>query len=329
MSKTVDLETITSIVESLDLIPMIEKGFMAYSQGDSIVPPVGELQLEKGEVHIKYGFIKEQPYYVIKIASGFYGNHQYDLPSSNGCMLVFCQSTGQLQGILLDEGHLTDVRTAVAGAISAKYLAPKKVHQIGIVGTGIQAAAQLHWLEKVIDCHRVSVWGRSLANVEKYINQIEGSSFAEHPDFQIEAVEDLAQLQQECNLIVTTTPSNTPLLSAKHLQPGTHITAVGSDTLEKQELDSEILAQADLVVGDSISQCKTRGEISQAIRSNHLSIESVVELGNIISDASSGRTNDLQITVSDLTGVAVQDIQIASAVFEAAKTVHDMEAEPQ
>ena len=316
MTQTITRQKIKELVTDLDLLPMIERGFVAYSSGHSVVPPVGELQLDKGEVHIKYGFIKEQPYYVIKIASGFYGNNELNLPSSNGCMLVFCQNTGQLRAVLLDEGYLTDVRTAVAGAVAAKYLAPTEVNRIGIVGTGIQAEKQLEWLSKVVDCRNVLVWGRSRENAEKFVAGVRGEAFAREHGFQIELASDTRQLQRMCNLIVTTTPATEPLLSIEDLQPGTHITAVGSDTPDKQELDCNILAQADVVVADSRSQCQIRGEISQALRAGKLNADSIVELGSVISGDEVGRSNDQQITVADLTGVAVQDIQIASAVIE-------------
>lgn len=304
-------------LESINLLPLIEEGFVAYSQGNSIVPPVGELQLEKGEVHIKYGFIKSQSYYVIKIASGFYGNSEIGLSTSGGCMLVFCQTTGQLKGVLLDDGHLTDIRTAVAGAIAAKHLAPKKVNQIGVIGTGIQAQLQLCHLRSVVDCRNVLVWGRSANSLINFVERLDAEQDKADDRFEITATDNLAELQQQCNLIVTTTPSNEPLLSMEHIQRGTHITAVGSDMPDKQELDTKILANADLVVADSIEQCNTRGEISQAIRNQDLDLAKVGELGNVISGDSPARTSEQQITVADLTGVAVQDIQIATAVIQA------------
>lgn len=318
MTKIIDSMTIKQIVASLDLIPLIEAGFVAYSKGQSVVPPVGELQLEKGEVHIKYGFINAQPYYVIKIASGFYGNTELGLSTSGGCMLIFCQTTGQLKCVLLDEGHLTDVRTAVAGAVAAKHLAPSKVTRIGIVGTGIQALAQLESLRNVVGCRKVLLWGRSESSIEKYLDRVRDSELARNSGFEIESTSSIGEIQQRCNLIVTTTPSCEPLLILDKLQPGTHVTAVGADMPEKQELDSGILAHADIVVADSVKQCKIRGEISQALRAGEITSEKVSELGDVISGKAPGRTNDKQITIADLTGVAVQDIQIASAVFDSA-----------
>ncbi len=311
--KLITLDQIKQALPSINLIESIEAGFAAYSQGRAVVPPVGELIMEEppGDVHIKYGYLSGDDYYVIKIASGFYDNPKLNLPSSNGLMLLFSQKTGELQSILLDEGHLTDLRTAVAGAIAAKYLAPKSVRGIGIVGTGIQARLQLQFLAQVTDCRQVVVWGRSQDKLDAY-----HAEMAPH-GFSIKTTLDMAELGAACNLIVTTTPASKPLLLAEHVQPGTHITAVGADAPHKQELELTILQQADLIVADSIPQCLVRGEIYQAIEASAITRDRLVELGQVILGEAAGRTSDDQLTIADLTGVAVQDIQIAKAIYEA------------
>jgi len=310
--RIIELDEIKRILPNINLIPDIETGFIAYSTNLANVPPVGELIMEKGEVHIKYGCLNQDEFYVIKIASGFYENHQLGLATGNGLMLLFSQETGELVCILLDEGYLTDIRTAVAGAIAAKHLAPRKVDRIGIVGAGVQARQQLLQLKNITGCRQVLVWS-------KFEEELPGfKQDMDQDGFQVETTSESSQILKTCNLVVTCTPSQEVLLSANDLQTGTHITAVGSDTPEKQELDSNILRQADLVVADSIPQCLLRGEIYRALGSGHIVQDSIVELGNVISGAAEGRTSDSQITVSDLTGVAVQDIKIASAVFYAA-----------
>ncbi len=309
--KIITLSEIKAILPSLDLLPALEAGFIAYSAGEAFVPPVGELLLEKGEVHIKYGYLAHDEYYVIKIASGFYANPALGLPSSNGLMLVFSQQTGALVCILLDEGHLTDIRTGLAGAIAARVLAPNRVERIGIVGTGIQARQQLVHLKQVVNCRAVLAWGRGPDQLARYRTAMAAEGF------QVSTTLDAAEILQTCNLVVTTTPAAEPLLYARDLQAGTHITAVGSDTPHKQELDSAILQQADVVVADSISQCLARGEIFRALQAGVLTTDYLVELGEILAGSHPGRTSEDQVTVADLTGVAVQDIQIATAVYKA------------
>lgn len=314
MTTIVTLDQIKDALPGLNLMRDIEAGFVAYSEGRAVVPPVGELLLKDppGDVHIKYGYIKSNEFYVIKIASGFYANPAVGLPSSNGLMLLFSQKTGELRAVLLDEGHLTDVRTALAGAIAAKYLAPSKIDRIGIIGTGIQARLQLEYLAGITDCRDAMVCGRDDEKLARYADDV--------ADFGFTAVATRVadDILRTCNLIVTTTPATEPVLAwSEAVTHGLHITAVGSDTPDKQELDLATMRRADIVVADSIPQCMTRGEIHHALQHNAFRQDDIIELGNVIAGKASGRTSDDQVTIADLTGVAVQDIQIATAVFAA------------
>lgn len=306
--KQLNRQQITSILPELDLISAIENGFVQYSKGTVVIPPVGELIMDKGEVHIKYGYVKADDYYVIKIASGFYQNPDIGLSSSNGLMLLFSQNTGELVCNLLDEGYLTDIRTAIAGAICAKYLAPKKITAIGVIGTGIQARLQAIYLTKITACRRIVVWGRNPLKLNEY------QRYMQEQGFSVVISRSVAELAKQANLIVSTTPATSPILNAEHIKPGTHITAVGSDTADKQELDVDILAMADLVVADSFHQCQQRGEIFHALKNNSITTNDIAELGDIIV-CGEGRLDENQVTVADLTGVAIQDIKIAEAVY--------------
>ena len=305
------LDQIKPVIDKTAVLEAIAEGFAMYSAGKVTVPPVGHLYFEQppGDCHIKYGYIQGAETYVIKIASGFYDNPKLGLSSSNGMMLVFSQKTGQAQAVLLDEGYLTDIRTAAAGAVAARHLAPRNIKHIGIVGTGIQARLQLEWLAEVTDCRTAMVWGRGEKQLAAYIEDM-------HPlGFEITPTQDTHELARACNLIVTCTPSTSPLLQVSDLLPGTHITAVGADGGGKHELDPRILAKADVVVADSLSQCREYGEIHYAIVAGHLRERDGCELGAVIGKTAQGRTRDDQITVADLTGVAVQDIQVATLVW--------------
>lgn len=315
MSEIFYLDQIKEVVAELDVTGLIEEGFVAYSQEKVVVPPVGEMVFKNppGDTHIKYGYIKDDDYFVIKIASGFYENYKFDLPSSSGVMLLFSQKTGRLECVLADEGYLTDIRTAIAGQIAAKYLGPKEVKAIGVFGTGIQGKLQVEYLQPVTDCKQVVVWGRTEEKLKEYKQNLESKGYS------VETTTDSTAVTEQCNLIITATPSTTPLFQAEQLLPGTHITAMGSDTSEKQELACDILAKADRVVADSIEQCLVRGEIHKALTAGVLKKEVIVELGTVITSPELGRTSDQQLTVVDLTGVAVQDIQIAKAAYSALK----------
>ncbi len=295
------------------LIDAVAESFIAYSSGQALVPPPAHLDFDtppRGDVHLKYGYISGDPYYVIKVASGFYANPQRGLPSSGGLMLAFQRETGQLAAVLLDEGWLTDLRTAAAGAVAARALAPRQVRCIGMVGAGTQARLQLQLLRHVTGCREVLVWGRDRAKLAHYAQEMAAFGFAVEPTLDIE------HLGKQCNLIVTTTPARTPLLSIGDLAPGAglHITAVGADGGGKQELAPLILQQAQRVVADSIAQCSAYGEISHALRGGLLRREKILELGSILNVPELCRTDETQLTVADLTGVAVQDIAITKFV---------------
>lgn len=306
------LNQIKEVLEDLDLMTAIEEGFVAYSRGKAVVPPVGELVFDNppGDVHIKYGYITGDEYYVVKIASGFYENLKYNIPSSSGLMLLFKQKTGELSAILLDEGVLTNVRTAVAGAIAARYLAPKTVTCIGIIGAGIQGRKQLEYLKSVVSCRDVLAWGINERELVAYKEDME--SFG----YRVQTTLSIDEIASECNLMVTATPSQNPLLHADQIKDGTHITAVGSDTPQKNELDPAILQKANIVVADSIRQSQSRGEIFQARKAGLLNENTLVELGQVIANKKLGRAREDQISVVDLTGVAVQDIQVARTVLQ-------------
>lgn len=311
MAQIIKREDINKIIPLIDSITLMEDAFINYSLGNAVIPPVAELLFENppGDVHIKYGYVKANDFYCIKIASGFYENTKLGISSSQGLNLLFNQKTGELCAILLDGGDLTNSRTAAAGALVAKYFAPKNIKAVGIIGTGIQAKLQLQYLQKYTPCKTVWVWGRTIDAVKKYKKELSS-------EFNIHIAENISELAKNCNLIITTTPSVTPLLLAKDIQPGTHITAVGSDTSEKRELESEILNKADIVISDSIPQSKSRGEIYRATKDGIISPDKVIELGHALQDVSKQRLNDNQITVADLTGVAVQDIVISQSVYE-------------
>jgi ornithine cyclodeaminase/alanine dehydrogenase-like protein (mu-crystallin family) len=316
MTTVLELDEIKGLLDIPQLIEEIETGFVLYSEGRVSVPPVGFLHFDDppGDVHIKYGFVAGDEYYVLKMASGFYENPELNLPVADGVMLVFSQQTGALELVLHDECWLTDMRTAAAGAVAAKYLAPKSVQHIGIVGTGVQARMQLEMLRTVVDCVSCFVWGRDPAKVQAMIDDVRARENIRTWGLEIEAAKTLDELVSQCGLIVTTTSATDPLIRAEQVREGTHITAMGSDDDGKQELEAALLAKADRVVADSVSQCSQYGECVHAIQDGLIGEDSILELGQVIRNPAMGRTGDDQITVADLTGVAIQDIQIAKMV---------------
>ena len=175
----------------------------------------------------------------------------------------------------------------------------------------MQARYQAIYVSELMKIKKVRVWGRDPVKtnlVKKDLSELD-----------VNVEEDLENLVKESRLIITTTSSKEPLIQSDWINPGTHITAVGSDTPEKCELDPNIVSMADLVVADSLDQNLIRGEIHQAVKRSLISTDDIVELGEIFAGLKPGRINADSITIADLTGVAVQDLVIAKAVLKATK----------
>ena len=300
------------------VIEIVEDGFTALANGDVTLPPIMRIDIPEnnGEVDVKTAYIKGLDTFAIKISSGFFNNPSLGLPSLSGMMILFNTKTGITESILLDNGYLTDVRTAAAGAVAAKYLAKEKVQHVGVIGTGIQARYQIEALSKVREFNTIHVYGRNEEASKKYAIDMEAKLgkkviIAKSPE----------QVVKESEVVVTTTPSTMPLIQAEWLHPGLHITAMGSDAEHKQELDARIFSQADIIVCDVKSQVFRLGELHHAKEQNIIQDESaILELGEITAGLKNGRVNNDQITVCDLTGTGVQDTVIARFAYEQLST---------
>jgi ornithine cyclodeaminase/alanine dehydrogenase-like protein (mu-crystallin family) len=293
-------------------IAAVERAFTAYAQGAAELPGVIHLDIPgaNGEIHIKAGYLHASPWYAVKFASGFPGNPALGLPANGGIVVVFDARTGALAAILLDNGYITDLRTAAAGAVAAKHLARESIGTVGVIGTGAQARLQVQLLAQVRAFHSVKVWGRRHDAAAACVADIAATG--------VHAVvaATLEEAVTDSDVVITVTASRAPLVRAVWVKQGALIIAVGSDGPGKRELEVDVLALADRVVADSLPQCRRLGEIHHALEAGVLQESSITELGQITAGQSPGRTTDAEIIVCDLTGVGVQDVAAAAVVME-------------
>ena len=296
---------------SLDLaaVDIVEGAFVALAGGGVVMPPILSMAIAEkhGEVDVKTAYVPGLSGFAIKVSPGFFDNPKRGLPSLNGLMMVFSAETGIAEAVLLDNGYLTDVRTAAAGAVAARHLAPQHIETAGVIGAGMQAELQLEALALVRPFARLLVWARDRDKAEAYATRMTARLGR-----QVAVAESPEALVRQSQFVVTTPPSRTPLVRADWLHPGLHITAMGSDSGEKNELDPAVIAKADRFVCDRLAQSKVVGELRSAIAAGTVRADHVAdELGAVCSGVASGRRSDDEITVCDLTGTGVQDTAIA------------------
>lgn len=302
-------------VVALDLttVDVIESAFAALASGKVVMPPILSMELAEanGEVDVKTAYIPGFDGFAIKVSPGFFDNPKLGLPSLNGLMILFSAKTGLVEAVFFDNGYLTDIRTAAAGAVAARHLAPAEVTTAGVIGTGVQARLQIEAAHLVRPFQRVLVHGRDSGKAAAT-----AADLVEKLGIEAEVTTDAKALVQRSQLVVTTTPARDPVLMSDWMHPGLHITAMGSDQTGKNEIDPRALAVCDLYVADRLSQCEVSGEL-EAARSAGIAPKDSPELGEIVSGKHPGRQSDDAVTIADLTGTGAQDTAIATHVYAA------------
>lgn len=308
-----DAAAIRAAITPARAVAVIRDAFRLDGEGKTHVPPVINLEIPSahGEFHIKTAHIENVRYIAVKIASGFYDNPAKGLPSGSGLIALFDATTGLPAALLLDNGYLTDLRTGAAGAVAADVLARRRVETVGVIGSGVQARHQVRCLRVVRGVSRVIAWSPTRPRLEAYANEMRQEGL------DVTLASDAREVCEAADVIVVATPAREPIVDAEWLRPGVHVSAVGSDSPGKQELDAMCLSKADVLVVDRLSQCAAFGELKHAIDASLVSASKAIELGQIVAGHAPGRTSDAQITIADLTGVGFQDTAIASATFTA------------
>jgi ornithine cyclodeaminase len=291
----------------------IKAAYVVTSLGQVNLPPVGHITFAQGaDCHIKYGHMAGDANFVIKVATGFPENDAKGLPSGNGLVLVLSAVTGMVEAMLHDEMMLTDIRTGIGGAIASRALARADSRVALVVGTGPQARRQIEAHAALMPNLSFQVWGRTSTKVDDLIADLA-------PHIGVKRAYDLEDATRSADVVITATGSKSPILKLDWVQPGTHITAVGADAPGKQELEIGLVARADVLAVDLVAQCLDHGEVSHAAAKGLITADDLHEIGTLLNGTSLGRVDDSQITITDLTGIAAQDIAMANTVLAASK----------
>lgn len=292
---------------------VIRDAFMALGRGEVVQPPILSMAIEEanGEVDVKTAHIRGLKHFAIKISPGFFNNPARGLPSLNGLMVVFSAETGVAEALLDDGGYLTAIRTALAGAVAAECLSRPDSKRVALIGAGEQAGLQLEALRLVRDIESVDVWARDKERAEHFARETEARL-----GLTVRSHDSLHAVCENADIIVTATPSRSPLLALSMLPAGVHVTAMGSDSPEKRELECDVLAGCNHFVCDSRSQSETNGELKGLEGAPSFEVHELGALlaaGHRLREQANDEDDGQQfITVADLTGTGVQDTAIAS-----------------
>ncbi|WP_027257888.1 MULTISPECIES: ectoine utilization protein EutC [Leisingera] len=311
-----DIKILTE-AELRDLVPLdkdavdcVERSFTTLAGGKVVMPPILTLPVpdHNGEVCVKTAYVPGIDSFAMKMSPGFFNNPKLGLPSTTGLMVVFSSKTGILEALLLDNGYLTDVRTAAAGAVAARHLARADAAHVCIIGAGVQAKMQLQAMTLVREIKSAVIWARDIAKAEAA-----AASLREELGLEISVSTGIREAVLSADIVVTTTPAAEPVIKAEWLKPGQLVIAMGSDQEHKCELEPACLTKAALYVPDSQAQCAVKGELRSATKAGLIAKDrSFSELGDVTSGKTPGRQSDGDLIIADLTGTGVQDTAIAT-----------------
>jgi ornithine cyclodeaminase/alanine dehydrogenase-like protein (mu-crystallin family) len=308
------LDQIRALIRPADVLACTRQALIAHGSGGATSPFPWHLDVAEsgGEVHVKGALLHGQPHFAVKIATGFTRNADLGEPTSNGLVVCFNTATGRPAAVLMDEGYLTELRTAAAAALSVDALARADVDTVALIGAGGQARFALQYLLEVRRPSRLIVAARNNERASMFATWARTIA-----DWTVQTCGSPAEAAGQADVIITVTPSKWPLVLAEHVRPGTHLTGVGSDSPGKRELDPAILRRAAIIAVDDLSQSRTLGEL-QGFDDEQISALPTVSLGAVLDGSAIGRTSLADITVADLTGLGAQDAALAAMVTQRA-----------
>jgi len=282
----------------------VESAFADHGRGLVQMPPKMYITLPHGDFRTMPAYLPSLPIAGVKIVNVHPNNPKSGLPTVMALTIILDLATGQPIAII-NATRLTDMRTGAAGAVAAKHLSTKKEIVLGVIGTGRQAEAQVAAISREMIIKEIRIWGRNPLHVRKFVDR-----FMEYPCMAV-----LIEKACDCDVLVTTTPSTTPIIHSEWIHEGTHINAIGADAPGKEELDPALLRRAEVFV-DDYAQAVHSGEINVPISSGLYRADEIAgTLGEVVIGKIQ-RPGPEGITIFDSTGLAIQDLAIAKIAMQ-------------
>jgi ornithine cyclodeaminase/alanine dehydrogenase-like protein (mu-crystallin family) len=309
--RIVSANEIEQAVGLADLLEPVAQALTAYSRDEVPESPMMLFGIPGGEAHVKAAVMGRTSFWSLKAVASVPANRDRELPAAHATVTLFETATGR-PTVPLDDagGRLTGLRTAAAGALAARLLAPA-TETLLVLGTGTQARLQAQAFSLVRPFARLLVWGRDETSAARTAADL----LELLPGIEVEVARELRWAVAEAQTIVTATASERPLVRGEWLRAGQHVTAVGADDVGKRELDDAAFARADRIYVDSIEMNLRFGDVAAAIEHGALSSQQLTgELG-ALAETPTPRAAE-EITIAKLVGLGVQDLAAATTVLE-------------
>jgi len=305
----VDEDAAQRVVGMADAIEAIEQAFVSLERGRAEVFPVtvGHGGAPDTMFAVKSGLIRDGGLVGLKVGSYWPGNRQAGLPSHGATTLFLDDATGR-PAALVSSTYLTGIRTAAADAVAVRRLARADAETLAIVGAGHQAWFDLLAVCEVRPIRRLRVWNRDPARAAAFAARAQTDLGLDSAAVSLEAA------VRDADIVITATAASQPLVQSEWIRPGTHISAMGADSVGKQELDPALVA-AGFLYADVVRQALTIGEFQVAARAGAIVEADIRTLGSALVSGV-GRVARDDITIFDSSGTAIQDLAIAALAVE-------------
>jgi ornithine cyclodeaminase/alanine dehydrogenase-like protein (mu-crystallin family) len=305
---------IAALMDYQDYVDALESTLRAEAQGRVVAPPALSMPVKSGSFHAKgAGLLDANGLVAIKINGNFPGNPAANgLPTIQGAIYLADSDNGRPLAVM-DSIEVTINRSGAATTLAARHLARPDAKVATICGAGVQGRIQLKAIAAAAKLDRIHIWD---------IDQQAAATFAREMSsacrLNVQISGDLSPVR-DSDIVVTCTSAREAFLTADLVRPGTFIAAVGADNADKSEIDPKLYAKC-LAVVDSREQAAAYGDLHHALRAQAVTAAHVhATLGELVSGGRPGRRDPHSITLFDSTGMGLQDLAAAAAVYRRAQ----------
>ncbi|MGQ9463846.1 MAG: ornithine cyclodeaminase family protein [Candidatus Fervidibacter sp.] len=304
-------EQVKELLPLHEAVDAVEAAFRDKAEGQVIMPPKLIVPLPGGDIRAMPAYLPKQKAAGVKVVNSHPNNREKGLPTVMAVLVMVEPETGFPLAVI-EATYLTAIRTAAAGALATKTLARPSSSKLAVLGAGTQGRFQIFSHKLALPkLEQIFVWSLD----ENLAWQVK-RDLEPQVEVEIKVCPNPESAVREADAIVTTTPSQKPVVQNDWVSEGVHFTCIGADAPGKQELDPAILKRARIFL-DDMAQGMESGEVNVPLKAKVLTPDEIVgELGEVIAGKKEGRRTDSEITVFSSTGLAIQDIACGAVILK-------------